>query len=88
MLERFKGGRFAIMGRMRGVGDKCLDRRRGIFFHPGVVRRGGGFRAVLVEWRGKGVSTRPPSAPLSIRHQRLGWKNSVDRGHKVTNRQG
>jgi len=26
ILERFKGWRFAIMGRMRGVGDNCLDR--------------------------------------------------------------
>jgi len=49
VLERFKGGRFAIMGRMRGVGDNCLDRRRGFFFHPGVIRRGGGFKAAGVE---------------------------------------
>jgi len=40
VLERFKGCRFAIMGRMRGVGDNCLNRRRGLFFHPGVIRRG------------------------------------------------
>ena len=49
VLERFKGGRFPIMGRMRGVGDNSLDRRRGIFFHPGVVRRGVGFRVAGVE---------------------------------------
>ena len=33
VLERLKSGMFAIMGSMRGVGDNCLDRRRGIFFH-------------------------------------------------------
>jgi len=84
VLERFKGGRFAIMGRMRDVGDNCLDRRRGIFFHPGIIRRCGGFRVVRVEWGGKGVPTLPPCAPLSIRHQRVSWKDSVDRGDKVT----
>jgi len=63
---RFKGGRFTIMGRMRAVGDNCLDRRRGIFFHPGIVRRGGTFSAAGVELGGKGVSTPPLSAPLSI----------------------
>jgi len=88
VLERFKGGRFAIMGRMRCVGDNCLDRRWGIFFHPGVIRRGGGFRAAGVEWGGKGVSTPPPSAPLSVRHLRVGWQDSVDRGDKVTNKGG
>jgi len=88
VLERLQGGRFAIMGRMRGVRDNCLDRRRGIFFHPGVIRRGGGFRVVGVEWGGKGISTPPLSAPLSIRHQRVGWKNSVDIGDKITNRWG
>ena len=65
VLERFKGGRFNMMGRMRGVGDNCLDRRRGIFFHPGVIRRGGGFRAAGVEWGGKGVST-PLLMPLCL----------------------
>ena len=88
VLERFKGGRFTIMGRMRGVGDTCLDRRRRIFFNPGVIRRGGGIRVAGVEWGGKEVSTPPPSAPLSIRHQRVGWKDSVDKGDKVTNNRG
>jgi len=88
VLERFKGGRFSIMGRKRAIGEDCLDRRRRIFLHPGVIRRGGGFRAAGVEWGGKGVSTPPPSAPLSIRHQRVGWKDTVDRGDKVTKKRG
>jgi len=60
----------------------------GILFHPGVVRGGGGFRAVGVDCGGKGVSTPPHSAPLSIRHERVGWKDSVDIRDKVTNKQG
>ena len=88
VLERFKGSRFAIMVRMRDMGDNCLDRRRGIFFYPDIVRRDGGFTAVRVECGGKGVSTPPPSAPLSIRYQRVGWKDSLDRGDKVTNKWG
>jgi len=88
VLDRLKGGRFAIMGRMRGVGDNYLDRRRGIFVHPGIVRRGGGFRSAGVKCGGKGVSTPPPSVPLSMRHQREGWKDSVDKGDKLTNKPG
>ena len=88
VLERFKGGRFTIMGRIRGVEDNSLDRRKGIFFHPDIVRGGGGFRATGVEWGGKVLSTPPPSAPLAIRHQRVGWKNSVDTSDKVTNKRG
>ena len=76
------------MGTIRGVRDNCLDRRRGIFFHPGIRRRGGGFRVAGVEWGGKRVSTPSPSAPLSIRYQRVGWNDAVDRGDKVTNKQG
>ena len=49
VLETFKGGRLAIMGRKRCVGDNCLNRSRGIFFHPGIVRRGRCFRAVGVK---------------------------------------
>jgi len=41
-----------------------------------------------VEWGGKRVSTPSPSAPLSIRYQRVGWNDAVDRGDKVTNKQG
>ena len=88
VLDRFKGGRFTIMGRMRGVGDYCLDRSRGIILHPGVLRRGGGFRAAAIEWGHKGIYTFPPSAPLSIRHQTVGWKESADRADKVTNKRG
>jgi len=49
VLERFMGGRVAIMGRMRDVADTCLDRRREIFFYPSIIRTGGGFRAVRIE---------------------------------------
>ena len=49
-LERFKGGRLAIMSRDRGLGGDSLDRRRGVFFHPSVHRGVGGFRAAGVEW--------------------------------------
>jgi len=63
VLKRFLGGRFAIMGRMTGVGDNRLDRRRGIFFHPGLVRRGGGFRAAGVEWGARGF---PPPLHLPL----------------------
>jgi len=63
ILERFNGGRFAIMGRMRDVGDICLDRRRGIFFHLGIVRRGG-----ASEWQGLNGGARgfPPLLPLPL----------------------
>jgi len=44
-LEGFKGGMLAIMSRDRGLGGNSLDRRRGVFFHPGVHRGVGGFRA-------------------------------------------
>ena len=71
VLERFKGGRFTIMEGIRGVGDNCLDRRRGIFFHPGIVRRGEGFRVAGVECGSKGVSTPPPAASLSISDQTI-----------------
>jgi len=76
------------MGRMRDVGDNSLDRRRGIFFNPDIIRGGGGFRATGVKWGGKVLCTPPPSAPLSIRHQRVAWKDSVDSGDKVTNKLG
>jgi len=66
VLERFKGCRVAIMGRKRDEGDYYLDRRRRMFFHPGVVRRGEGFRLAGVEWGGKGDSTPPPSLPLCL----------------------
>ena len=70
------------------MGGNSLDRRGGVSFHPGVVRRSGGFRAAVVEWGGKGVSTTLPSAPGSIRHQRGCRKDSVDRGDKITNDRG
>jgi len=60
VLERFEAGRSTIIGRIRGVGDNCLDRRRGIFFHPSVVSTGGGFRAAGVQWGGLG-GFHPPS---------------------------
>ena len=37
-LEGFKGGRFSIMDRGRGVGGNNVDRRRGVFLHPSIVR--------------------------------------------------
>ena len=64
-LERFKSCGFAIMGRMRGMGDNCLVRRRGIFFHPGIVRRGVGFRAVGVS-RGARGFPQPLHLPLCL----------------------
>ena len=38
LLEGFKGGRLFIMDRGRGVGGNSVDRRRGVFIHPSVVR--------------------------------------------------
>jgi len=64
ILERLKGGRFAIMARIRGVGDNCLDGRRGILFNTCILRRGGGFIVAGVKWEGKGVSTPSPIAPF------------------------
>jgi len=76
------------MSRDRGLGGNSLDRRRGVFFYPGVHRRVWGFRAAGLEWGSKRVSSAPPSFPLSIRHQRVGRIASVDRGDKVTNNTG
>jgi len=84
-LEEFKGCMLAIMSRDRGLGGYSLDRRRGVFFHPGVHRAVGGFRAAWLEWGSKRVSSALPSSPLSIRHQRVGRIDSVDRGDKITN---
>jgi len=87
-LEGFKHGMLAIMSRDRVLGGNSLDRRRGVFFHPGVHMGVGGFRAVGLEWGSKRVSSAPPSSPLSIRHQRVGRMDSVDRGDKITNNRG
>jgi len=87
-LEGFKGGMLAIMSRDRGLGGKSLDRRRGVFFHPGVDRGVGGFRPAGLEWGSKRVSSAPPSSPLSIRHQSVGRMDSVDRGDKIRNNKG
>jgi len=84
-LEGFKGGMLAIMSRERGFGGNSLDRRRGVFFHPGVHRGVGGFRVAELEWGSKRVASAPPSSPLSIRHQMVGRMDSVDRGDKITN---
>jgi len=84
-LEGFKGGMLAIMSRDRGLGGNSLDRRRGVFFHPGVHRGVGGFRAVGLEWGSKRVASAPPASPLSIRYQRVGRMDSVDCGDKITN---
>jgi len=70
LLKEFKSRRLSIIAGDRALGGNSLHRRRGIFFHPGAIMRGGGFRAVGVEWGGKGVSTPHPSAPLSTRHHR------------------
>ena len=37
-LEGFKGGRLSTTDRGRGVGGNSVDRRRGVFLHPSVVR--------------------------------------------------
>ena len=37
-LEGFKGGRLSIMDRGRGVGGNSVDRRRGVFLDPSVIR--------------------------------------------------
>jgi len=87
-LEGFKGGMLTIMSRDRGLGGNSLDRRRGVFFYPGVHRGVGGFRVAGLEWSSKRVSSAPPSSPLSIRHQRVGRMGSVDRGDKITNNSG
>jgi len=87
-LEGFKGGRLTIMSRDRGLGGNSLHRRSGVFFHPGVHRGVGGFRATGLEWGSKRVSSASPSSPLSIRHQRVGTMDSVDRGDKITNNRG
>jgi len=84
-LEEFKGCMLAIMSRDRGLGGNSLDRRRGVFFHAGVHRGVVTFRAAWLEWGSKRVSSPPPSSPLSIRHQRVGRMDSVDRGDKITN---
>jgi len=84
-LERFKGGMLTIMSRDRGLGGNSLDRRRGVFFHPGVHRGVRGFRVAGLQWGSKRVSSAPPSSPLFIRHQRVGRMHSVDRGDKITN---
>jgi len=63
ILERFKGGRFAIIGRMRAGGDNCLDRSRGIFFHPGVIWRGGASEQQGLNWEARGF---PPPLPLPL----------------------
>jgi len=86
LLEGFKSGMLSIIARDRGLGGIRLHRRRGIFFHPGVICRGGGFRAAGVESGGMRVSTPPHSAHLSTRHQSVGWKDSIDRSDKITNR--
>ena len=67
-LEGFKGGMLAIRSRDRGLGGNSLDRRRGVFFHPGVHRGVGGFRAAGLKWGSKRVSSAPPSSPFSIIH--------------------
>jgi len=87
-LEGFKGGMLAIISRDRGLGGNSLDRRRGVFFHPGVHRGVGDFRAAGLEWGSKRGSSAPPCSPLSIRHQRVGRMDSVDRGDKITNNRG
>jgi len=86
LLEGFKSGRLSIIGGDRGLGATSLARRRGIMFHPGIIRKCGGFRSGAVEWVGKGVSTPPPTAPLCTRHQRVGWMDSIDRDDKIRNR--
>jgi len=48
-LEGFKCRILAIMSRDRGLGGNSLDRCRGVFFHPGVHRGVGGFRAAGLE---------------------------------------
>jgi len=87
-LEGIKGGMLTIMSRDTGLGGNSLDRRRGVFFYPGVHRGVGGFRAAGLEWGSKRVSSAPPSSPLPIRHQRVGRMDSVDRGDKITNNRG
>jgi len=59
-VELFKGGMLAIMSRDRGFGGNILDRRRGVFFHPGVHRGVGGFRVAGLEWGSKRVSSPLP----------------------------
>ena len=54
---------------------------------PVLSREVGGFRTAWVELGGKGISTTHPSAPLSTRHHKVGWKKSLDRGNKITNRE-
>ena len=87
-MEGFKGGMLAIMSIDRGLGGNSLDRRRGVFFHPGVHRGVGGFRAAGLQWGSKTVYSALPSSPLSIRHERVGRMDSVDRGDKRTNNRG
>jgi len=65
VLERFKGGILAIMGRMKCVGDNYLDMTRGIFFHPGLIRRGGGFRIAVLNGGARGFPP-PLPQPLSL----------------------
>jgi len=77
----------AIMSRDRGLCGNSLDRRREVF-HLGVHRGVGGFRVAGLEWGSKRVSSAPPSSPLSIRHERVGRMDSVDRGDKITNNRG
>ena len=37
-LEGFKDGRLSIMDLGSGVGGNSVDRRRGVFLHPSVIR--------------------------------------------------
>jgi len=44
LLEGLKSCRLSIIGGDRGFSGNSLDRRRGIFFFPGIVKRGGGLQ--------------------------------------------
>ena len=60
LLEGFKRCRLSIIGRDRSLGSNSLGRGRGIFFHPGVITRGGGFRAAGLNGGARGFP------PLSL----------------------
>jgi len=62
-LEGFKGGMLGIMSRDRGLGGNSLDRRRGVFFHPGVHRGVGGFRTAGCNGVARGF---PLALPLPL----------------------